>query len=298
MWLRSSQKGRSVFVTLPADRRKKHTIHGLSVLAVLIFSIGIYTAFIKTADAQTANPVSHSQALTVTSPSLKSTQLSTNDTANTQSVSKTPEVTTSQSPTATYVLPQCTPDNSYQMPTVLAATAPGLNQVIDDPSTYNIYGDTTAEVNSQMYTCTPVHSTGTGGSAGNYAASTAITLAWNISYNENPDGLCILISANVISHINQVFPNWVATSGSPASLSVQWQNYITKLHSYEAGHKSLDEQEGSSVYNDLVSMPAISCDTINQAAQAIFSQDTAKYNAANSAYDISNQFGLKEDVSL
>jgi predicted secreted Zn-dependent protease len=277
MWLRSSQKGRSVFVTLPADRRKKHTIHGLSVLAVLIFSIGIYTAFIKTADAQTANPVSHSQALTVTSPSLKSTQLSTNDTANTQSVSKTPEVTTSQSPTATYVL---------------------LNQVIDDPSTYNIYGDTTAEVNSQMYTCTPVHSTGTGGSAGNYAASTAITLAWNISYNENPDGLCSVISANVSSHINQVFPNWVATSGSPASLSVQWQNYITKLHSYEAGHKSLDEQEGSSVYNDLVSMPAISCDTINQAAQAIFSQDTAKYNAANSAYDISNQFGLKEDVSL
>jgi predicted secreted Zn-dependent protease len=291
-------------VNIPRDRRKRHTIHGLAIIAAFLFSFGVYSAFIKTADAQTIDPGTTSKtSISKSNQSISSIKLAqTKATLVTKTVAATSssasKTIASQSTLAVQVTPTCTADSTYQMPSTLSATTSGLYQVIDTPSTYDVYGNSTTAINSQLYACTPVHSTGTGGSAGNFAASTAISLSWNISYSSDAIGLCSVTGADVSSHINQVFPSWIATSGIPSILPAQWQSYITKLHAYEAGHESLDEQEGSALYNDLTNMPTTPCAAINQAAQAIFTFDTAKYNAANSAYDIINQFGIKEGVSL
>ena len=199
---------------------------------------------------------------------------------------------------APVVAPSCTPDTSYQLPTGIALPQTGLVQAIDTPATYFVYGNTAAQVTTQMALCTPVHSTGSGGTAGRYAASTADAISWNLSYENDGSGTCTVTSASVSLHINQVFPVWQPSSGSLASLASQWQNYSAKLHAYEQGHVALDEQNAAAILSDLQNFPPTDCASIEQAANTKARAEVTAYDAANANYDVVNNFGLKQGVVL
>lgn len=149
----------------------------------------------------------------------------------------------------------------------------------------------------QIDQCTPVHSAGSDGPVGNYAASTANDITWVINYTDT-NGLCTITNAEVTLHINQVFPQWQPTSGSPSSLNSVWQNYITKLTAYEQGHVQLDETAASSLLSDLENLPPTACSDINQVASSQADSDITKNLAANAAYDTVNNFGLNEGLAL
>lgn len=196
------------------------------------------------------------------------------------------------------VVPQCIPDTSYSLPTEITPTQPGLVQVIDTPSTYSLFGNTPAQIMAQMTRCTPVQSSGTGGFTGTFAASTANTISWQITSTDNGSGVCSVTSVAVTLHINQVFPEWQPSSGSPSGLNAEWQTYSTKLHAYEQGHVQLDEAAANAVLSDLQTLPATACGSIDQVANTKANADLASYLSANANYDTTNDFGLKEDVVL
>jgi predicted secreted Zn-dependent protease len=195
-------------------------------------------------------------------------------------------------------VPSCIPDSSYQTPAALAPQQAGVQEVIDALSGYTVYGNTTTQIMAQMSRCTAVRSTGTGGTAGNFAASTAYSVSWHSSYNDNGAGLCTVGSTAVSLHINQVFPQWQATSGSSAGLAGLWQTYSSKLHAYEQGHVQLDEAAANTILKDLENLPPTACGSIAQIANTKGMADIANYNAANANYDIANSFGLKQGVTL
>jgi predicted secreted Zn-dependent protease len=195
-------------------------------------------------------------------------------------------------------VPNCQPDTSYSMPTDITPTYAGLQVIIDTPSTYAVYGNTPAEIMSQMANCTPVDSAGTNGASGKYAASTANTIDWSVSYTDNGTGICSIASASLTLHINQVFPLWQPTSGMPSSLISDWQTFTTKLHAYEQGHVSLDEAGAQTVLNNIEQVSPTACDSINSVVSSIVSADNANTLTANANYDIANDFGNKEGIGL
>lgn len=204
---------------------------------------------------------------------------------------------TSVSTASNAVIPNCTPDNSYALPAPISPTQPGLKMTVDQPSTYTVYGDSPSQITTQMADCTPVHSTGTNGVPGRFAASTANAVSWDVTYNDVND-ICSIASADVTIHINQVFPAWQAPVNVSSSLVSDWQTYVNKLHAYEQGHVNLDETYASKVFSDLNAISPEDCSTIGDTVDNIANTDLAQSLSANSAYDQTNGFGQKENIDL
>ena len=188
----------------------------------------------------------------------------------------------------------CTPDTSYQMPTQLSLSQPGLQQVIDSPNTYTVYGNSGSQILAQMAQCTPVHYTS--GIPAILAASTAYSIDWQFDYVYNGTN-CSLSNVKVGLHINQIFPNW-QPSGGNNSMAASWQGYISKLHAYENGHVQLDEQAGATVLDDLQNFPPTDCTAITQAATTQAEADLHSYDIANANYDTGNNYGLNQGITL
>jgi predicted secreted Zn-dependent protease len=196
--------------------------------------------------------------------------------------------------TASSQVPLCVPDETYQTPAKLGLSQPGLQQIIDTPYTYTVYGNTGSEIISQIAQCTPVHSTS--GQPGIYAASTAYAINWQFDYVGDGD-TCTLSDISVGLHINQVFPAWQPSAGNN-SMNASWQSYIAKLHTYESGHVQLDEAAASAVLSDLQNFPPADCDSIVQAATDKVNTDVHYYDVANANYDTDNNYGMNQNITL
>jgi len=201
-------------------------------------------------------------------------------------------------PNTTVIVPTCTPISPSALPTVIDPEVPGLQTQVDSPTTYTVFGDSTDEINAQIAECTPVQSSGTDGFAGRFAASTSNTISWKFGYSEIGPDSCKISYVAVSLHIEQVFPNWQPTSGQNPELTEQWQVFITKLHGYEEGHVTLDEQSAEKILTDLVNFPPTACENISAAGNNLAQLDMDNNLTINTNYDISNDFGNKEGVSL
>ena len=193
-------------------------------------------------------------------------------------------------------VPACSSDNSYRSPAGLPLEKPGLQQVIDSPAGYTVYGNTATEVMSQINKCTPVHITS--GRPGLFAATTSYAINWQVDYVPGSNGLCVTDGVRVGLHVKQVFPAWQPTDSATAGLDTSWRNYITKLRAYENGHVQLDETAAATVLSDLRDFPPTDCNSIEGAATAKAKADVSAYDAANADYDTSNNYGLKQDIVL
>jgi predicted secreted Zn-dependent protease len=157
----------------------------------------------------------------------------------------------------------CSFDNSYSVPQTIAASQPGLQTIIDQPSYYTVYGNSVSQIANEISTCTPVTSSGTNGFTAKFAASTANAVSWNVSYNVSNGDMCSVKAASVAIHINQVFPAWQSNS-SNAQLQPDWQSFIAQLKNYEQGHVNLDEQGGATLLYDLNNFPTTNCNLIQK----------------------------------
>jgi predicted secreted Zn-dependent protease len=194
--------------------------------------------------------------------------------------------------------PNCTPDTSSILPSAITPTQSGLQTVVDSPSYYSVYGNTTSQVTAQIAACTPVTSSGTNGFAGKFAAATSNSISWNVNYNVDDNDICTVSSADITLHISQVFPTWQATSGATAGLQSAWSTYSTKLYAYEQGHAQLDESGAQTLLSDLLATPTTPCSTVYAVVSAEATKDIQNTLNANTAYDVNNAFGAKENVAL
>jgi predicted secreted Zn-dependent protease len=234
---------------------------------------------VAAATASSAQPLTATATVTVSPPS-------------------TPAVTATPAAVISTPAPNCTPDTSSILPSAITPTQSGLQTVVDSPSYYSVYGNTTSQVDAQIAACTPVISSGRNGVAGKFAAATSNSISWNVNYNVDDNDIYTVSSADIALHISQVFPTWQATSGAAAGLQRAWNTYGAKLYNYEQGHAQLDESGAQTLLSDLLATPTTPCSTVYTIVSAEATKDIQNTLSANTAYDVNNAFGAKENVAL
>ena len=193
----------------------------------------------------------------------------------------------------------CVPDTAYSLPSPLnlASSANGLTQVVDPAVYYQIYGNSSAQIHSQVQRCAPGPSA-TSSAGADFAAETSYNLVWQYSSTDNGTGLCNISNAKVGLHINMVLPQWQPTASATAGLAGSWQGFASGLLVHENGHVAIDEQYAGQLLNDLQDYPPAPCASIGAAIQAKLNADVAALNAANDAYDARTGHGVTQGAIL
>jgi len=186
---------------------------------------------------------------------------------------------------------------SYSPPAepAVSASQPGLHQNIIAPAHYTVYGNTVAEINNQINSCTPVTANS---DEGRFAASTDYAIAWNFNYQSGSDGLCHINQVSVGINVTTVFPNWQSTAGVTAGTAASWQRFISSLNTHENGHIQLDTQYAQQILNDLQNYPATDCASIVSAANGRANLDLALLDQANNDYDAYTNHGATQGATL
>lgn len=203
------------------------------------------------------------------------------------------DLTTKSEPVAHVSLtPNCS-RGSYSLPSTVdpSKMSNGVHYKIDEPATYNVYGDSAESIILQIYNCTPVIKDG------RYAANTGYNLSSYYTYIQDSDGLCSVASATVTLHINQVYPEWKNT-GADADTARAWDSFITNLRKHEDGHTRLDKQYADQMYDTIVGVSKVSCETINTAVKDVINNVISSLNSANNDYDAATDHGSKQGAKL
>jgi predicted secreted Zn-dependent protease len=200
--------------------------------------------------------------------------------------------TTVNGPTET-----CVPFNGSLNPGTVALSdgSAGLIQQIDQPSFYQIFGNTSDSLRSQVRECGPKSS---GQSTAQFAAETNYNLTWRYQYVGDGDGLCHVTNASVGIHINQVMPFWHPASGASSKFAAEWNTFSRNLTTHENGHISLDLQYAQTLLNDLQNFPSTSCDQLNESVRHLADSDSNLLAQANDNYDSSTNHGATQGAIL
>jgi predicted secreted Zn-dependent protease len=182
---------------------------------------------------------------------------------------------------------------SYTLPSPLSVSdrSPGIYTQIDTPASYEVFGGSTAGIMQQIARCTPVRSDGL------FAANTGYSLSNYYTYGVRPNGLCGMTGVIVTLHVNQVYPNWRASSET-AAMQTSWDIFIRNLRGHEQGHVDLDQQYANSLYDALQSMPDQNCGSFKSAADKVASRVMDQLVAANEKYDRTTKHGTTQGAVL
>lgn len=194
---------------------------------------------------------------------------------------------------------KCTPYTTYALPSPinLANQANGLNQVIDATSYYLIYGNTSAQILTQIRQCGPT-TTVAGIKGVTVAAQTGYSLTWQYSLTLDGTGSCSTTNVKVGLHINTVLPQWQPASSAVSGLDRTWGIYTRNLITHENGHVLIDQQYANQLLSDLVSYPITACVAISASIQTKVDTDVAALNASNDAYDALTHYGATQGAVL
>jgi predicted secreted Zn-dependent protease len=186
--------------------------------------------------------------------------------------------------------PACTPFGGIPVPSALALSGPGLQQRIDAPQTYTVYGNDATEVGRQLLRCAP------SGQGGNFSGATSYWIGNQYSFASTPDGQCRLSNITVGIHVTQVLPTWGSTA-SGGALRTKWDAFERNLTLHENGHTIININEAQALLNDLQNLPAMSCDQIAATANTITNNHIAALNAANNNYDSQTGHGSRQGAT-
>jgi predicted secreted Zn-dependent protease len=195
---------------------------------------------------------------------------------------------------STPVAPTCAKDTGNPDPGALKVNAnqPGIQQVVDAPQYYQVYGYTSAQVQGQINRCTPVNE-----GDDDFAASTNYVMNWAYSYSDDSNS-CTITSVAVGVHVAQIYPYWNNSSYAAPGYASRWQSYMANLQTHENGHRDLDIQYAAKISHDLQGLPSTDCSAIEQAATATANADVTALNQANDAYDAQTNHGMTQGAII
>jgi predicted secreted Zn-dependent protease len=198
-------------------------------------------------------------------------------------------------PVAIPAAPLCKAGNSFSAPVAPQASTdrPGFSESATSQQTYTVYGNSAADISSQVYRCTPVQT-----DEGRFAASTDYSINWAYNFVTDDAGLCRVNAASVTLATSQVLPTWQTTKGTPASAAKAWQDFNTHLLEHENGHLSLDRQYANKLLRDLQNTPAADCAVIGAKAQASIHSNLGALKQANQDYDANTGHGVSQGATL
>ncbi len=201
------------------------------------------------------------------------------------------------SSTASTTSQTCVPlgDTQAPAPVDLSDTADGLKQVVDPPKLYQIFGDTSDALRTQIRQCAPKSG---GQAAAEFTAQTNYQLTWRYDYAEIGNGRCQVTNASVGLHINQVIPQWTAPSAASPKLASQWNDFMQALTAHEQGHVSLDLQYAQMLLGDIKNFPPTSCGQMPESIRHLTDTDANQLIQANDNYDETTNHGATQGAIL
>jgi predicted secreted Zn-dependent protease len=180
----------------------------------------------------------------------------------------------------------CTPFGVVPAPSELAMTTPGLQQLVDTPTTYTVHGTTSGDISNQLRRCAPSNSEGT------FSGTTSYWLGTRYSYRLTPTATCQLTDITVAVHVTQVLPRWQDSAGS--AIATKWEIFERNLVLHENGHTAIDIAQAQTLLSELAAMPDMPCDTIAGAANTITANRLAALDRANDNYDAATNHGASQ----
>ena len=261
---------------------------GTPVLYLLISSIVLATLFVSLTLAIRLQPVAAAAPLLVkTSSAVVKPSVEVSHPA-------TPEPTATAAPQA--AAPQnCIPTDTYAKPTAInmLTASEGLSQVIDTPAYYQIFGNTSGQIQTQLQKCAP---RSTNGEA--FAGEASYALSWQYTSNNTSGGLCIPANIRVGLHVNMILPKWSPTDQATTDLAGKWQSFINNLTLHENGHVIRDVQYANQLLRNLQNHPATDCAALTAQIQAEANATLADLDAANADYDSHTNHGATQGAIL
>jgi predicted secreted Zn-dependent protease len=190
----------------------------------------------------------------------------------------------------------CVPSTGALTPSAmpLSDSTNGLNQQIDQPNQYQIFGRNSATLRDQIRQCSPHDA----GQNAQFAAQTTYNLTWRYQYVGIGNDMCQVTNASVGIHISQIMPLWHPDSSTPASLTSGWNNFAKNLTTHESGHVSLDLQYAQALLNDLRSFPPTPCSQMAESVKHLADSDSAMLSQANDNYDTTSNHGATQGAIL
>jgi predicted secreted Zn-dependent protease len=178
-------------------------------------------------------------------------------------------------------------------PLALSVRPAGLNQIIEPTTYYRVYGNTAAQIKTQLQQCPALSRT-----TGTFGAATGSNVTWQYAWTINSAGTCTISAVKVGLHINMILPAWESTNTAASGLAADWQRMITNLAGHENGHVAVYQQYAVQLLQDLQSLPAADCAAAGTQAEAKAAAVIAAMNSANAAYDVHTHHGVAQGVVL
>jgi predicted secreted Zn-dependent protease len=191
----------------------------------------------------------------------------------------------------------CVPVSGDTQPAALSLndTPDGLRQQIDGPQHYQVFGDSSDVLRSQIRRCAPKPD---GDSEANFTAQTTYRLTWQYRFQDVGDDTCRITQAGVGVHVRQVLPLWQPGTGAQPGLATQWNSFMEALTAHENGHTALDVQYAQRLLDDLRNFPPTPCGQLSQAVKQLADQDVAELAQANDNYDSTTDHGATQGAIL
>jgi len=193
-------------------------------------------------------------------------------------------------------IPACTP-TTFSGPTALdVSNAPvGYSEVIEQPSHYQIYGNTANQLEKQIAQCAPATD---GSGSAEFTAETSYRLAWQYGAINLGNNQCKLSDVKVGLHVGMMLPVWQPTQFATSGLSGQWNTFMANLTTHEKGHVALDQQYAHTLADDLAAFPATDCGTLSQQVRYLIDSEVNTLNQANDNYDSQTNHGATQGAIL
>ncbi len=190
----------------------------------------------------------------------------------------------------------CTPAKSYTKPREPQALS-WSNQVnLSETVTshYKVYGDTTEQIASQIYSCTPVQH-----NKRKYAASTDYAINWAIQYTRVVHtNQCTVSSAGVGLSIAMVYPAWSNSGTADSTTKKEWKDFITHLEEHEEEHKAINIHHANRLLSSLRNLPTTDCDSIQQLANTTATSVVKQLDKQNIEFDKVTNHGATQGAKL
>ena len=193
------------------------------------------------------------------------------------------------------IIPGCTPI-SFGNPSELGLTdaAAGLTIRNDQPTKYQVYGDSAGQLRTQIQHCGP-HSVSTADAG--FTAQTAYTLSWQYEVRQS-GSQCSITDVKVGLHTSMALPFWQPTPAASDGLAGRWQRFDTSLQAHEQGHVGIDESYAAKLAASLQNISDTPCHTVTSTVRHTTDAATAALDQANDAYDASTDHGATQGAIL
>lgn len=208
--------------------------------------------------------------------------------------STSPQVNLAASQPTPKPTPSCTIQTPYVVPTALDLTGRpnGLSVVRDPVYTYNIGGQTVAELRASVVACPARQHT-----VGDYHAITARNIVWSYAMQQN-GAVCRLSDVKVGLHLAQFMPNLADPATTPAETLRYWQTYHTNLVTHEEGHAVNATSYAQEITDVLTPMSAPSCEALQRQVTLTIHTELALLQSADELYDARTGHGATQGAVL